>query len=124
MTDNIDDFLNGLCGEIDDRFDGVARNERSIVAMRRSRTGDAVCISLVKTEPGYERQGFASDLLKTVCRAADEADVTLFLEVARQVCCEMTEGELAEWYRRRVFRGDPSEMIREPMATGKGDDNP
>lgn len=115
-SDKIDDLIRQLCGDIDPRFDSVARNERCMAAMRRSIAGDAVCITLIRTDSGYHGQGYASELLTSICNAADNLGVTLLLDVERQDASEMAGQELADWYWRYGFRGVPSEMLREPCS--------
>ncbi len=83
-------------------------------SIRRSRSGDAVYLMKIRTSPNQRGKGFASAILCSICEAADQHGVTLFLEVERQDDSGLTESELADWYWRFGFRGVATEMIREP----------
>ena len=88
----------------------------SVASMRRSRIGDSLYIMHIVTEPQHRGEGNASAILAEICDAADRYGVTMFLEVEPRDDCSMTATELANWYWRFGFRGDPSEMIREPAS--------
>ena len=82
------------------------------VGLRPSRVGDAVYIMKIRsTEPN---EGRASQTLDQICEFADDSAVELFLEVEEDD--GLNAQELADWYYRRGFRGDLTEMIREPKG--------
>ena len=68
----------------------------------------------IRTTKEFRDQGSASDILSATCRFADAFGVVLFLIVEPQDDCELSAQQLSEWYWRFGFRGDLSEMIREP----------
>ena len=80
------------------------------VGLRPSRAGD--CVYLLKIRLVREREGLSSESLSELCRIADDCKTTLFLEV--EPSGSLTARQLADWYWRFGFRGDLTEMIREP----------
>ncbi len=80
------------------------------IGLRSSRPGDAVYIMKIRSSD--RGSGLASETLTQVCQIADSNEVTLFLEVEEDD--GLTSKELADWYWRFGFRGDLTEMIREP----------
>jgi len=90
------------------RFDGVS------VGLRASQDGTAVYLMNIRSDPQSRGNGNASDALETLCDLADEHQVTLFLEV--EASGKMDDDAVADWYWRYGFRGDLTEMIREPVA--------
>ena len=86
------------------------------VGLRPSRVGDAVYIMKIRST--VRNEGRASKTLDQICEFADDSAVELFLEVKLFLGVEEDDGlsaqELADWYHSRGFRGDRTEMIREP----------
>jgi hypothetical protein len=89
-------------------------NEGVSVGLRSSRAGDAVYLMKITTDLLNRGQGRASETLSSICNLADQCGVTLFLEVEK-FGLGLDESDLAEWYWRFGFRGDLTEMVREPQ---------
>lgn len=94
--------------EVESNVYGFA--EGVMIGLRPSRVGDAVYVMKIVSQDRGEGQ--ASYVLDAICEMADRHSVVLFLEV--EVGDGLTRGQLAEWYWRKGFRGDFTEMIREP----------
>lgn len=80
------------------------------VGLRPSRVGDAVYIMKIRST--VRNKGRASETLDQICEFADDSAVALFLEVEKDD--GLSAQKLADWYHSRGFRGDLTEMIREP----------
>ena len=91
--------------------------ESVTVGLRPSKAGDAA-VYIMKIRSTIRNEGRASETLDMICEFADDSAVTLFLEVKLFLGVEEDDGlsaqELADWYHSRGFRGDRTEMIREP----------
>ena len=85
------------------------------VTMRPTQRGDAIYIQKISTDPVYRGDGSASFALELICVTADETGVILCLIVEPFNDEPITSTELVGWYWKFGFRGDASEMIREPI---------
>ena len=81
------------------------------VGLRPSRAGDAA-VYIMKIRSTIRNEGRASETVDQICEFADDSAVELFLEVEEND--GLSAQALADWYYRRGFRGDLTEMIREP----------
>lgn len=70
----------------------------------------------IRTDEHERGRGCASDLLNELCELADNAGITIFLEVDAAPGGSMTDSQLMDWYWRFGFRGGREEMVREPQG--------
>lgn len=81
---------------------------------------DGIELSMIETMRPEQGKGQASNLLRMVCEAADAAQVTLSLKVEPKDFGDLDKSQLAEWYRRHGFDGDPESMTRLPRPPASG----
>lgn len=93
---------------------GVISLGASEASLRSPRRGDGVYLMKIRTACRSRGQGEASRLLSLICETADRHELTLFLEVEEDD--GLCDTDLADWYWRFGFRGDLTEMIREPRG--------
>ena len=79
--------------------------------------GEDVYLMYLGVDPLARGNGLASELLQDICAAADEHDVKLWLEVEwHKDDGGLSEQKLLGFFWQHGFRGNKSEMVREPAS--------
>jgi len=81
--------------------------------------GKGYLLTRVNVPAEFRGKGYATQLLKQVLAAADEAQITLLLEVAPGIGSSMTAEQLRAWYSRHGFLDWKGIMRRKPHIPNK-----
>ncbi|SCD90774.1 hypothetical protein GA0115243_104745 [Streptomyces sp. ScaeMP-e83] len=82
-----------------------------------------VIVSEIAVQPDDQGKGWGSEILKMICRDADQENVTLVLSVDPGPV-GLPYSQLVDWYTRYGFQGNDEDrvMIRLPYSAAKNTD--